>query len=1380
MKTMNVHSSSSFTSRGFPMKTASKISVVLGLWSALALAAGGCIEPPTDINRVQPGYSPKSTFEGEWYMRHLVVDKQFQGAYPFAGYEGALDRVRFEITEDYLIAHRSYERVPGTELADGGEQSILAMFPIVKHFDIRRDYNPVNGVESNVIVENTTDRPWWERDYIRVDWARNEAPDADLNGFVRVYSRGAFTENNDGSDPTDPWRVRIEDDYIEVTADVLMDVDYYACSLAGDWYANCGGSVARLKTAFRKVDPENDYEPLNFPDFVPVKYGVRTDPLTGGQALCYDGDEGCEGLTELWVTSGPLGTEICDPNIHDPDSCFQYTVPVFSKFGFFRTDRFFFDRENDYTLTGRERLINRWNLWERSKDAAGNPIPYADRATKPVVYYLNVQFPEALIPAVQDMANDWDIALRDTVAKLQNKSIDDVPRMYEVRANDCNVENVNAYMDAHKDQRDLRVDLMNHGIHELGIGNLENACAVLEHYSKKEQWEDPFHWQQLGDLRYSFVNWVAKTEIAGPLGYGPSAADPLTGEIISANANIYGASLDTYANISADYVDLLNGRITTEDVINGTHVREHVEAVRARYRDPLPQEKVSKFLQLFDQRTRGMSDERYLKSVPLTSVNSNLDRLAQTGFEEEFLVNTDMVRLFGGKEAMDAITTGIPDELLERAKPSRWARDTIPAEMLTASSGGATDGAAALLVEDPTKRMSAFERFRRRADFLGRQNFCYLAEQVEPALADLAAKIVADDMDRDEVVHLIRSQIMRAVLAHEVGHTLGLRHNFEGSADPLNFFPEYWNVDLGQDDHRMAGNPRKSEVQYSTIMDYHQRFNSDWAGIGLYDKAAIKFGYGQLVEVFDEGRFDSQLNGYEDAFVPRDWDNSLNLFYPSDLPYLLAGGTANDKLNTLYDNVIDELIGGDANVYMDVKSLDITPRAENLYKRKDVSFADYKRQEMMRIFGDRNADGSLPLIAVPYSFCSDAYAWGGNLTCNRWDMGTTSEEIVQNAAEMYEFYYPFQAFRGQRLWDYYSDGVNGYLGRLYDRTYQPMLTAFRYFYYYRRSTASIWPLIRDWSAASYKGMNFFGRVLQTPEPGRYCLQGDMYVPEGEAAAGACDASSFQLGLGDARYYDTAWTDEFDFRPQNVGHVFDKMLAIQAMTTSNAFFLRDFSNFFSRGAFSIGYYRVFQPEMLKLYGGLLTGDNTAYAPQVHINGKPTLVYQPLVQFDGEDYGPAGVKIKPTDSYILRYYAMFFGMANLTSNVDFTLDFAERSRITLVGSSNDPVLDPSTTQVVFTDPLTHYQYRASAPDGAELSIGYRMLKEAADFVNDGTNADPEGAWAVAKRELEEAEAGGDADEIAAAQIAFSQMNRKLNEKVQLIDAVRQLADVLEYGN
>ena len=202
---------------------------------ALCLLVGvGCAQEIGDINRIQPNYVDKDIFNGEWYQRTVVVDKQHASPYPFIGYEGDLTRIRWEITQTRLLVFRSHAMAPGAEGGDAGDQTLIAAFPIRRHFDIRRQYNPINGQENNVIQENDFDRPWWERDYMRVDWSQNVVQDYDINGWVRFrMGQDGATARAADSDPTNPWRVRISDDYIETTIEANSDA--FCCNATGDW-----------------------------------------------------------------------------------------------------------------------------------------------------------------------------------------------------------------------------------------------------------------------------------------------------------------------------------------------------------------------------------------------------------------------------------------------------------------------------------------------------------------------------------------------------------------------------------------------------------------------------------------------------------------------------------------------------------------------------------------------------------------------------------------------------------------------------------------------------------------------------------------------------------------------------------------------------------------------------------------------------------------------------------------------------------------------------------------------------------------------------------------------------------------------------------------
>jgi len=1333
---------------------------LVGVAAVTGTAPGCALTASPDINRVQPNYTKKTQFAGEWYMLPIVVQKQYAASFPFEGYQGELERVRFEISEGRLDAFRSYERAPGTETDDAGSQTLIASFPILSHFDIRRQYNATNGVENNVIEENTIDRPWWEREYIRVDWSQNTAPSiAGLDRWLADITTNE-TDRSTNPDPTDPFRVRLEDDYMETTIDTVMHPDWGVCEGLGPEMFACQPARARIKYSFMRVE-DRGYEPLHFPDRVVQKYGTVTN-VFGDVSLCFEGDEGCEDYKELWTIYTPYGEQVCDPNYHDPDDCFQRTTDVFTKFGFFRTDRHYWDRQIGSSVSAREQLINRWNIWETAYDADGNLLPYAERTPKTIVYYLNTHYPESLIPAAQLQADDWSEAFISTIAALQNKTVEQVQqdyskdgrlfRGYEVRVNDCNAENVRAYVEMAAGQADLEMDLAKHGFStsDLGVGVLEHVCSTLEYYSEARNVLPRFEWQRFGDIRYSFINWIDTPEPAGPLGYGPSGADPLTGEIVVGNANMYGASVDTYANWGADIVQLLNGELSEEDIINGSHIREHIESVRMRFAQKTSDETAMKFAKLIDERTAHFSDESYLTKIPVQSINSNLDRVRDSGFEAANLVNEEALALFG-----DHSNGATDDESVARASPSSWARKRMPPAMRNVTK---YDDLNVLQSSDQMK--NSLGAHADREDFFGRHNFCYFAEQVEPAVAELAVSL--EGKTREQAVQIIRANIMRGVLAHEVGHTVGLRHNFEGSSDALNFFPAYWGVETGDD--RDSDNTRVEELAYSSIMDYHQRFNGDFGGIGLYDRAAIKFGYGQLVEVFDES---------ESSFMPRsnnnDWTEYLWLFSPYDLPYLLAGEGAVGLIEEEYERVNNEITFNNNNlVYIDVQNAGITPHAENLFKRTNITFDEWKRQDVMRFFGRRNADGSPLFIEVPYAYCSDAFAWGGNLTCNRFDMGATSQEIVENASEMYYFYYPFYTYMGSKRWnDWWNSPVNGWLARLYDRTYQPMRNAFTYFYYYRRSTAQIWPLFNDWSKAAHDGLNFLVNVIQTPDVGRHCLKAGMYVHERELAENETCVNEIEVPRGQGKEYKTRFTDELEYRPLNIGHVWDKILALQAITSNDAFFYRDFSNQIDRGAFSISFYRVFAPELLHLFSGMVMDDRSRYSPQVKINGTVEVVNMPFVNFRNETPIPAvGPAIKPSGSYILQNYALFWGMVGFSSTLDQTLDFAQRSRISYVGGSNDPVAE-GVPEVVFTEPYSSLQYRSYAVDGNEDSLGFALLTDAKDFVETGD-------WALAKADVE----ADPADQDARARLA--QADAVLADKLHMIELTMYLTHALEASN
>ena len=208
--------------------------------ATLALALGGltiagCAEAGPDIDRTQANLVDKSIFEGEWWHTRTVQELQddaawainqagagapWEGAmanFDIASRSGVMGRIRWVIDENYLYAFRSHEIVHGAADDPTDPNYLgqpLAIYAIEGHVDVRYEYSPVTGERSNVISE-TSDRRWYDRQYMRVDWSRNLVSfglfGAGLEldqyfGTFRMESVSNFVQEGGDSRIPDSWR----------------------------------------------------------------------------------------------------------------------------------------------------------------------------------------------------------------------------------------------------------------------------------------------------------------------------------------------------------------------------------------------------------------------------------------------------------------------------------------------------------------------------------------------------------------------------------------------------------------------------------------------------------------------------------------------------------------------------------------------------------------------------------------------------------------------------------------------------------------------------------------------------------------------------------------------------------------------------------------------------------------------------------------------------------------------------------------------------------------------------------------------------------------------------------------------------------------------
>src|SRR5258706_7406488 len=93
-------------------------SLILGLGLvALTAAIASCATERPTRSYVQPNYVSKDMYAGEWFMRQTITDVPGTSNVSFVGMTSGLEKVRWEVQEKWLVAHRSYEDVPGASRA---------------------------------------------------------------------------------------------------------------------------------------------------------------------------------------------------------------------------------------------------------------------------------------------------------------------------------------------------------------------------------------------------------------------------------------------------------------------------------------------------------------------------------------------------------------------------------------------------------------------------------------------------------------------------------------------------------------------------------------------------------------------------------------------------------------------------------------------------------------------------------------------------------------------------------------------------------------------------------------------------------------------------------------------------------------------------------------------------------------------------------------------------------------------------------------------------------------------------------------------------------------------------------------------------------------
>lgn len=1345
------------------------------LLAATTMVMVAC-QQPTVVDRTQPNYTKKSELlDGVWYMQQSIVDsaKTPNGA-ATVGFGGKMEKIRFEIQEDMLVAYRAYEIVPGADPRVDREKSTLGKvvfqdgrpykgnpvfaYKISSHFDRQRQYNASTGEQSNVLMEDTQDRPWYERDYMRVEWAANILKNNDTNCAIA----GTFSpfEQCLGGNAT--------------LFRYITDRDQQQGDQAFVEQRNAAGKLTYFDfTSQAIVDPASIYYE-----------GYGNLPL-----CLFNPMEDCESV-DVRVRTSVLRVDESVTNDYEP---LVYNDRLEKKFGFFRQEAYSYSKDYYYTYTGQQFFAMRHNIWQKSHDAAGNVIPVTQRAVKPIVYYMTANTPAYLEPAAsrhlataqgmdpeQTIEASWDKAYRRTVAVPRGIEAADVPQMFYV----C--------------ESPVRE-------------GSPAACGPAGTYAR------------IGDLRYNIIPYVEQNS-GGLLGLGPSAMDPETGMVVHAAANIYGLGLDTWAGSSQQIIDVVSGELSLSKLITGQDVKDYVFANLSPTDPRRPSTGPWSSQQaLSSEGTRPMSS--------FANLDGRLKTLAETWRVAGTLPKAKENRR-ATVESLVKLNPSLQEELVNLpevriAVQSLTTNAGFKAKLQTDSAFYRTVARNLLLGVDPIE--TAIKSSRNTPNPLIGCFFEYSYDDedyvglAKRKLAQQNALVVtykgqgkndaeALSLAKADIYNSIRREAYRSITEHEIGHTLGLMHNFIASADALNFHDGYWDlrketigVNVGgrrvlavtpqnmldaskQNQHQIDAS--LYEYQYSSIMDYGARVNSQNRGTGKYDDAAILFAYGGgfepgWVEVFNELRGDFgqpnitiPLDNQARVFTMRgahveiplaqvEHYTPASIFYTdkyhySTLPFHFAD--QGSSFEAMLDQGITRMQNRSFRKWSEMSV--VYDRIESALKDYNLSQDglaenDYARARL--IIAKARTGGPVP-VEVPYMFCSD-YEVGANLLCNRNDQGADVFEMTTKWMERFNQSYVFSNFRRDRLQyspaNVASGKFNRYLGNIPNVYQQWLFNIYQFAKYYQLTPEEmdkfyglgdpIWQ--NYWTMAVVDSTNLLMQQLSIPSAGYHGKKTDgswEYVPSGDpqnrrydaaaeadlktrlaqpANGGYSDIVYVPRGPGRSMFtvYDTFGYDSFN-RVNEAGHFWDVYAALLALSTSETNFLG-----VDRGSdalrYSLPYYTTFNLEMAPLFSNYWSENTPYFAPQLAKQADGTALIQlptfvqaqsfvpgfvyppaPVTPVDGSGAPMVMSKVLPVSTWTARFYAQFLSMAYFTAN--YNLEFANFNQVFRLGSGDNLTPSPGFTVVTYEDPFGGgYIYAALKKDVGTDSAGANMVERGA---------------------------------------------------------------------
>ena len=1362
----------------------------LGL-GILFLLASGCMQEREPINLVNAGALNKSFFVGDdldspaddpqFHWRNYVVDASASQSLVGVGSWGNVDRIRWEITEDKLIARKAYQIADGQDdkgLEDTANGTVVAAFAITSHFDIRRQYNPSTGEELNVIEENTRDRPWNERTSFRVDWSKNlvESPQW-MEMFVgKVYGNITVTPATyDVSDPDHPDRPHFdaEQGYFDITtryyvspAESRLVRGLPTCAVVGIYTGSttyeCDDQEATVRSSFLRVDPENDFEPLemtNAPlDIVGnpsgIRYGSMYIGYTGGLEQGYDPGYGFTDelfhryahIHNIWKKSHQ--EVACDVND---------------------------DLDENGTADACENGATGYSGSTGSQcDVASNlcTIPYRDREIKTVGYWVNSEFPVELqdplnedgekmrTGAAEQLVETWDQML--AISTAQARAVE--CRRTGGTREECEAEFFNAdkvmvkygswLVDSPKDTTKV-LTLCHNPVRDYD----DAVCGEVGDKAR------------LGDIRKNFFAYWPYNSRAPWGGIGNWGSDPKSGQIFGAAAMVMGRSVTYAAAMERDAIQVALGDLSIEDITNGVPAKNYVHQLqKGDFRAPLSKDDIEARVASID----ADHVHQVVGPVPLTGATvaeqtAELFAMQKQSSVESESISSSQLEV----SAFASYLEGSPYEA--QLVDNHWLVGAAGMDPSQAGEEATLDAVSPLRSFDPGElrivKSDIDAQLQARGACFGEDHAPAFGITTIQGLAQyFKAKYPDDKFTPTERGKLIYNDLVeetfKGIAIHELGHSLGLLHNFASSWDTPNYPPSYWQLrthdgastescngeprtgdvesaaadscmgprylDPATDEEQGLGSEPRPSIEYyaqTSVMEYPLERFGETGGIGQYDLHAMKSLYGRVLETFDNEEHGGLEVEDQAAFGPR-MESQLG---EQDRVVRSSAPFAGQKFAkpTHYTELAREM-----KVFDPARCRDATPEEKEAagwrMVRGKVCAPAPRDHAAWQDFVSGLTDEDNVNSAAPYwktkstaKTGADQVRWmyrygtsdNGYFHTNPGDAGADAYEVTMNTIKKFDATYPWTYFRRANR-EYFSGGipfavVNSTIERL--RSYHWSVANRNAFYRgFGQANFDVIAGSDDWHRpaimAETETFNTLARIILMPQPGQYAQMA--VAPVGSSRPiwdAAANGDSFTIGAVDGRFID----EQYDSDPDgggswdythwmiHAGFGVEKTFAAMALADARPVLSTISRQNYLDGRDSKISFRSDMPTAMdRLLGGVLSEDWETVGMWVAPNQDDPSP-QPLDLLNvGEPSRPNNARVLfPNIGYKQQLGMLMF--ANLFSRAGSDMQLANKMRVWLLGHDS-AVEIPEAQQARFYDPASGFTYIARRY-GSELVDG-----------------------------------------------------------------------------